>query len=212
MSATRRTFARLAGIVLVLTTTLAGSIALAHDGHEHGEATPNAMLDSGHGGHAMATPGVTDPGLASTGTGVVYLTITNDGDTDETLLEASTDRSERVVIHETVVENEVGRMLPVDGPLAVPAGETVTFESGGLHMMLVNLTDDIRLGDAFEVTLRFEHVGEVVVPVTAALDAEDAMGEAVPVGDITIEGVWSRPAPKIDGVSGTPVATPASQN
>ena len=198
MTSLRRTFVLAASALALLAIAVAGSITLAHEGHDHGGATPKA------------TPGAMDHSMASTGTGVVYFTITNEGDEDDTLLEASTDRAERVEIHETVVENEIGRMLPVDGPLVIPAGESVALEPGGLHMMLVNLTDDIRLDDSFEVTLTFEHAGEVVLPVTAVLDAEDAQGETVTVGDLTIEDVWSRPAPKIDGVSGTPPATPES--
>lgn len=199
-----------AGVLVLGAMVLAGSISSERDRHNHGDATPDAMHGSDHGDHMMATPDAIDPDIASTGTGLVYFTITNDGDGDDTLLEASTDRAERVEIHQTVVENEIGQMLPMDGPLVVPSGEAVTFESGGLHMMLVNLTDDIQLGDSFEVTMTFEHAGEAVVPVAAALDAEDADGESITIGDLTIEGVWSRPAPKIDGMSSTPVATPES--
>jgi copper(I)-binding protein len=184
------------GVLALMALSLAITLATAE--LDHGQATPDP-----HGDHAMATP---DSSI-STGTGVIYLTITNDGDTDDTLLEATTDRAERVEPHETSVEDDIGRMTPLDGPLAIPAGESVTLEPAGMHLMLVNLTDDIRLGDRFAVTMTFEEAGEVVVPVTVALDADDVESDPVTVGDLTIQGVWSRPAPRIDGASGTPVGT-----
>lgn len=187
------------GVLAVMAMALAATLTIARD--DHGYATPES-----HGDHAMATSGTS----ASTGTGVIYLTITNDGDSDDSLLEVSTDRAERVELHETTIEDDIGRMTPVKGPLAVPAGESVTLEPAAMHLMLVNLTDDIQLGDGFEVTLVFEEAGDVTVPVTVALGAEDVEGEPVTVGDLTIESVWSRPAPMIDGVIGTPVSISVS--
>lgn len=206
----------LMSIFVLMTLTLASSVTIAQDDHDHG-------APEGHGNHAVATP---DPS-PSTGIGVVYLTVTNDGDNDDTLLEATTDRAERVEPHVTTIEDDIGRMMPLDGPLVIPAGEAVMLEPAGMHLMLVNLTDDIRLGDSFDLTLTFEEAGEIVVPVTVALGAQDveeadgdADAEPVTVGDLTIEGVWSRPAPKIDGLAGAPstssvqagVATPEADD
>lgn len=197
MTSPRRTASILAGGFLLLALALAITLTTAQNDHD--DATPTT-----HGHHAMATP----DGSVSTGNGVIYLTITNDGAADDTLLEATTDRAERVEAHKTSVEDDIGRMMPLDGPLVIPAGESVTLEPAGMHLMLVNLTDDIQLGDRFEAAMTFEEAGEVVVPVAVALDADDVESEPVTVGDLTIEGVWSRPAPRIDGASGTPAASP----
>lgn len=201
MATIRRGFAVVAGVVVLVAMMAAATLTAAQHGHDHG--TPE-----GHGGHALATPDSDQS--AMTGTGVVYMTITNEGDVDDELVGATTDRAQMVEVHEMVVEDEVGRMVPVDGPLEIPAGESVALEPGGLHVMLIGLTDDIRLGDTFDVTFTFAEAGEVTIPVTAVLDAEDAESEPVTVGDLTIEGAWSRPAPKIDGASGTPAATPGA--
>jgi copper(I)-binding protein len=187
----------------VLSLTIAGSMVAAQPG------TPAAHEN--HGG-MMATPG--HGGMGSTGNGVVYLTISNSGDEADALTGGETDRAERVEVHEMIVENQTARMQPVDGPLPIPAGETVTLEPGGLHIMLVNLTDDNVVGDVFEITLTFERAGEVTVPVPVRLDAEAAENEmeseAVAAGDLSIEGAWSRPAPML--MAGdrmvTPPATP----
>jgi copper(I)-binding protein len=195
----------------MLALAMAGSLA-AQSGQQIG-GTP-----AGHGGHGgmMATPGAGGMGtMGQTGNGVVYLTITNDGDADDALLGGATDRAQRVEVHQMTVENQVARMQPVDGPLPIPAGETVSLEPGGLHMMLVNLTDDNVVGDVFELTLEFEQAGEVTIEVPVRLDAEPAdnevASETVEAGDLTIEVAWSRPAPMLmtgGHMMGTPAATP----
>ena len=54
--------------------------------------------------------------------------------------------------------------------LMIPAGETVTLEPGGLHVMLFELVDDLDDGQMFDVTLLFadgtSEVLEVVVTTT----------------------------------------------
>ena len=196
----RRIITVAASMIALIAIALAGSLATAR--HDHGHGTPHA-----HEGSMMATPGAMS---GMTGTGVVYLTITNEGETDDALVSVSTDRADLAEVHETRVQDEIAVMMPHDGALEIPAGESVSLEPGGLHVMLIGLTDDIRLGDTFDVTLTFEDAGEVTLPVTAVYDAEEAEGESVSVGGLMIEGAWSRPAPRIDGVGGgTPFASPA---
>lgn len=197
----RRALTIATALIALLATTLLGSMTAAQ--HGHGNATPGA-----HGGTMPGTPGAH---TGMTGTGVIYMTIENTGDADDALIGASTDRAGLVEIHETRIKNDVGMMVPHEGPLVIPAGESIVLEPGGLHIMLMGLTDDIRLGDTFEVTLEFERAGVVTVPVTAVLGAEDAEGETVEAGDISISGAWSRPAPRIDGTApATPDASPGA--
>lgn len=200
--ATRRFLTITATLVAILATTLAGSLVAAEHDHEHAHATPDAH-DHHDEHHA--------DGMGGTGTGVVYMTIENTGDDDDTLLGGSTDRAQTVEVHEMRVQDDIGIMVAHDGPLVIPAGASVALEPAGLHIMLIDLNDDIRLGDTFDLTLEFEQAGEVTIPVTAALDAEDAEGESIEAGDLEISGVWSRPAPRIDGASpATPDASPAA--
>jgi len=200
--ATRRFLTITATLVAILATALAGSLVAAEHDHEHAHATPDAH-DHHDEHHA--------DGMGGTGTGVVYMTIENTGDDDDALLGGSTDRAQTVEVHEMRVQDDIGIMVAHDGPLVIPAGESVALEPAGLHIMLIDLNDDIRLGDTFDLTLEFEQAGEVTIPVTAALDAEDAEGESIEAGDLEISGVWSRPAPRIDGASpATPDASPAA--
>ncbi len=47
--------------------------------------------------------------------------------------------------------------------MEIPAGWQVTFEPGGLHVMLIGLHQDLEPGDVFTLTLEFENAGSVDV-------------------------------------------------
>src|SRR6056297_2052518 len=54
--------------------------------------------------------------------------------------------------------------------LDVPAGETVSLEPGGYHLMLLELADDLVPGESFDLTLEFADAGEVTVTVEVRED------------------------------------------
>ena len=97
-----------------------------------------------------------------------YATIRNGGESDDRLVGATTDIAERVEIHRTEMDDGVMRMRPLKDGLAVPAGETVTLEPGGLHLMFIGLLAPVKEGVAFPVTLTFEQAGEVALTVMPA--------------------------------------------
>jgi len=163
----------------------------AHEGHDHGNpATPEASPEM------------------NTGTGSVYLTITNGGDAPDRLLSASTDAALTIEMHALAVTNDVMAMTPLQDGLVIPAGETVVLAPQVMHLMLVNLTRDLRPGDTYDLVLTFERAGEVSVTVTVGAGAPEAT-LAVTAGDLSIEGVWSLPAPMLTSGTGVPEATPA---
>lgn len=102
------------------------------------------------------------PGLAG-GNSAIFFVIDNPG-TDDTLLSVSSDVASAAELHKTVMENDVMQMVP-QSTVSVPKGKT-TFESGGLHVMLVGLNNDLSDGDSFDVTLTFEKAGQRVLHVT----------------------------------------------
>ncbi len=55
--------------------------------------------------------------------------------------------------------------------LVLPAGETVTFEPGGYHVMLLGLVEPLVAGDEFEVTLDFATADDQVMTVTVSDEA-----------------------------------------
>ena len=55
--------------------------------------------------------------------------------------------------------------------IALPAGETVSLQPGGYHVMLLDLPAPLELGQTFTLELTFEKAGTVPVEVTVAEDA-----------------------------------------
>jgi copper(I)-binding protein len=89
-----------------------------------------------------------------------------------------------IEIHETVVADGASSdttettmagmgqmtMRPIDS-LELPAGETVTLEPGGYHIMLIDLVAPLETGQEIEVTLTFESAGERTITVPVQDDA-----------------------------------------
>lgn len=96
--------------------------------------------------------------------GAAYLRIENRGDTDRTLLSASSPVAAKVEVHEHVHVDGLMRMQEVEG-LAIDAGETVALEPGGYHLMMFGLKQPMVAGERFPVTLVFEGLGPIEVEV-----------------------------------------------
>jgi len=98
-----------------------------------------------------------------------FVTITNTGESDDRLISADADVSQRVEIHEMAVVDGIMRMREMENGIDIPAGETVSLEPGGLHIMFMGLNDGFKKDHLVPVTLTFEQAGtiEVVMPVAA---------------------------------------------
>ncbi|XDZ66297.1 copper chaperone PCu(A)C [Alphaproteobacteria bacterium LSUCC0684] len=90
-----------------------------------------------------------------------YVTITNTGSQAEYLLGAETEIARRVEIHRMEMSGDVMRMRPLGEPLEIKPGETVTLEAGGLHLMLMDLTQRKKKGETAPLSLVFEHAGKI---------------------------------------------------
>lgn len=98
----------------------------------------------------------------------VYFRIVNPGPSD-ILHTAETGISTNVSIHlSSQDENGVVRMMPQES-VEIPAGADVTFQPGGLHLMLTDLKRPLHPGDEIEITLHFEIAG----PRTLVAEARD---------------------------------------
>ncbi|RME79647.1 MAG: copper chaperone PCu(A)C, partial [Chloroflexi bacterium] len=56
-------------------------------------------------------------------------------------------------------------MKPVE-KIVIPAGESAVLQPGGLHVMLIGLQRELKKGDSFTLTLRFEKSPPQTVNVT----------------------------------------------
>jgi copper(I)-binding protein len=92
------------------------------------------------------------PGQSMT---AAYMTISNEGDVDEELVSVESEIAEKLEIHEMVQQGEMMRMRKVDS-IVIGPGEEMALEPGGLHIMLIGLTREIKEGDTVELNLIFE--------------------------------------------------------
>ena len=136
-------------------------------------AAPAAAQEARAGDLAVQRPWARAAGQGATGAG--FLSISNRGAAADRLLSASSPMARAMELHSMVRDGDVMRMRPVDA-IDVPGGQTVTLRPGGLHLMLIGLSQPLRQGETVPVTLRFERAGEVQValPVQAAGAREPA--------------------------------------
>jgi len=107
-----------------------------------------------------------------------YFTIVNAGDSADRLTAVDVDFASMAMMHTSETDaTGVTRMIDVDS-VEVPAGATVKFAPGGLHVMFMGLTAPIAEGVLLPGTLVFEHAGKVPVEfmVTTAGKAPDMSG------------------------------------
>ncbi len=112
-----------------------------------------------------------------TGTSAAYMELRNPTAHDDRLLGATTEAAAGAEIHRSSMQAGVMHMEPA-GPVAVPAGGSVKLEPGGLHVMLMDLADDLREGGHLMLVLHFERAGDVTVhvPIQGAASTGPAAG------------------------------------
>ena len=111
---------------------------------------------------ALAMAGGQGQGMMAGATSALYMTLTNRGSREVRVVGVRTPVARSAELHETRIEGMVARMQPVDA-IRVPAGQQVRLQPGGLHVMLVGLRQDLKIGDRFPVTLVLDDGEEVAV-------------------------------------------------
>lgn len=106
------------------------------------------------------------------GAAQLALIVANRGDGADRLLGVESDAALAVEIHRTVIDGDGRASMRMLADVIIPAGASVAFRPGGLHLMLVVPDGRVSVGGTFEVTLRFERTGPVTltVPVVDLLD------------------------------------------
>lgn len=96
--------------------------------------------------------------------GAAYFIINNPSSEADTLLSAQTDVAGMAELHKSTMSDGVMSMEAQEN-VPISAKSTVEFAPGGLHVMLMGLKNDLKVGDLFSLTLNFEKAGAVVVSV-----------------------------------------------
>ena len=120
-------------------------------------------------------------------TGAVYFIVRNKGLADDVLTGASSEAADKAELHESVLTGTMLQMKALS-EVPVPAGKSVIFKQGGMHVMLMGLKTDLVKGEHFPITLTFKTAG----PVTASVDIYGVREEG-PMG------------PPPDGMGGMPM-------
>ncbi len=94
-----------------------------------------------------------------------YFTYTNTLDTADTLSSLSSNVSMMTQLHESYMTDDGLAGMREMKNQVVESNEQLVLEPGGLHVMLMRLTNDLAEGDSVTVTLNFAQAGEVVVTV-----------------------------------------------
>ena len=96
--------------------------------------------------------------------------------TDSKLIEVKSPVAKTVQIHQSTMENDVMSMKTV-ASIALPAGKTVNIDPEGYHVMLIDLTGQIKEGQDVPLTLVVENAkGEKEsIEVTAKARALNSM-------------------------------------
>jgi periplasmic copper chaperone A len=119
------------------------------------------------GGFSRAT-------LPNAPVGAGYLTITNKGTADDTLVSITSPVAGVTQIHEMKMEGDVMKMNEVKGGLVIPAGQEVTLAPGGLHIMFMDLKEPLVEGALVPVTLTFGTSGTIEVElVVGGINADE---------------------------------------
>lgn len=197
--------------------------AAACGGDDDGKASPAATATAANTPSPTTQPASTPAasvgklkimapsGRITLDNGAAYMTIMNTGSTDDALVAAATDIAGKVELHETRTEGNTTSMQPVE-KIDVPAGGEAVLKKGGLHVMMMDVKQGLKVGDKFDLTLTFEKAGPVTFSITIAeIAASDPgmNGMATPAGSMgagSDSGMGSQPSPAMGG--GMPVATP----
>lgn len=126
-------------------------------------------------------------------TSAVYMTITNNGDESVTIVGAEADIAGLVELHETVIENDIASMQPV-ATLVIEAGETLDLSPGRIHLMLMQLKQDIVADESVDISLILESGDSVTVTALVQDMLIDDIEGTTDVGDLAFSNVWARPA------------------
>lgn len=126
--------------------------------------------------------------IGSGRTGAVYMSLANADMEADRLVAIETPVAPQAHIHETVSEGNVMKMRSVDA-LTLERGESMTMAPGRMHVMLMKLTEPLKKGRSFPLTLHFEKAGNVTLTVVVGGPGPDARARVArkPIRHITVK-------------------------
>jgi copper(I)-binding protein len=112
--------------------------------------------------------------------GAVYLSIKNGGKDADKIVSVESPVAGKTGIHETLDENGVMKMRPVQDGVEIKPGASQEFKPGGYHIMLFDLKKRLQEGETVPLTMTFAKAGSINVDVKVEKTAPDS-AEAAPM-------------------------------
>ncbi len=100
---------------------------------------------------------------ADSGMTAAFGEIANSSNRDITIVTASSPAATKVELHEVVDST----MRQVHGGLVIPAGQTLTLEPGGFHLMFMGLTAPVMAGDEVSIMLTLDDGSQLTFTAVA---------------------------------------------
>ncbi|GAA0620374.1 hypothetical protein GCM10009547_23710 [Sporichthya brevicatena] len=140
-----------AALTLTLSLTACGQDDDAPAGSAAGEATVAATPSPSAA--AVLTPADLWVKAAPSGMTAAFGTLINPGTSDLTVVGATTDIGARCELHETVADGDGAMVMrPKEGGFVIPAGGRFELEPGGNHLMIMELTRELRTGEIVSIS------------------------------------------------------------
>jgi len=139
------------------------ALALSISAHAH-----EYQLGKLHIDHPYAR--ATVPGQPSGG---AFLSIENTGQETDTLIGVSSPAAKSAEIHTMSMDGNIMKMREVGSIELKPASKLDMIPGNGYHIMLIGLTQPLKAGDKFPLTLTFQKAGKIEV----AVDVTDMSGK-----------------------------------
>lgn len=134
-------------LILVLAAPLFGGQVMAQDYRAGALAISEAWAPAGLGKQKI---------------GAAYFTIRNHGEAPDRLLAIELPAGGTAMLHESLMQDGVMRMRPVETP-EIPAKGELMLRPGGLHVMLTDLPSPLIAGERLRLRLQFAVAGETEI-------------------------------------------------
>jgi hypothetical protein len=96
----------------------------------------------------------------------LYFTLENNGSEADTLYAVETDIAKMVQIHETYTDGDMMGMREI-GEIIIEPESSVKLEPGGMHIMVMRLKRDIKIGDEIDFIFYFRNADKISITAEA---------------------------------------------
>ncbi len=110
------------------------------------------------------------PGVPNTS---AYFNIENTSASDLVLISGKADFAKTVELHNHIMKGEVMRMVKQE-QVKVPAGESIRFQPGGLHLMLFGLKSALSEGQKVNLSLVQQDGSEIKFEATVVMPGQES--------------------------------------